>query len=98
MDFVNAWVTYKCRSIYGTKPDDTSFEFTNMQTLLNTNLHLSTQLKNVYMNIGTCFSNTCMNESRIKRRKMNQMVYWIICYFSNNFIWDVINWVGGSYH
>jgi len=34
--------------------------------------------------MGTCFSNTCMNESRIKRRKMNQMVYWIICYFSTN--------------
>ncbi len=37
--------------------------------------------------MGTCFLNTCMNESRIKRRKMNQMVYWIICYFSNKFIW-----------
>jgi hypothetical protein len=42
--FVNAWVTYKCRSIYGIKPDDTFFEFTNMQTLLNTNLHLITQV------------------------------------------------------
>ncbi len=68
-------MTYKHKSIYGTKPNDTSFEFKNMQTLLNIDLYLATQFFKCMHEYEKLFSNICMNESKIKGRKMNQMVY-----------------------
>jgi hypothetical protein len=84
MDLINAWVTYKRRSIYGIKSNDTSFELTNMQTYLITICIWQLNFLNLYMNMGNCLSNICMTKSKFKGRKLNQMVYWI--FFLNVFL------------
>jgi hypothetical protein len=76
LDLLDPCVAWKCGLVCGTKLDGTSFELISTRTLPNTFLLLTIQLKKYIHEI--VFGYTCMNQSKVMGRKMNQMVCWII--------------------